>query len=329
MTSLLIIKVDCYPLAPDICLAFIRYIIHAEKQALEFFTSKIYDDLRYGQFDVLRLIKAADSSQTSCFSWQALELLRSLLIKETPKLKQKSFFVSRATVQRAQVALETASEEIVPVSSTEGYVTMDIPKVLEQLLCCLPAIEKRGLSVEEFANPEKRSNAIPTWIGEMKLLLLLLFSHLLNIIFILGASMDGAELTKSKGMVIGGLKLLDPEMNRIIIKELYKLDTIKAEGSEKLFLKPKRESSKMQKSNHQRLEVEEDEAEQRCSMNMTGSSFSFAKPTSRSSSDNNRAIRRKKKVRDGADEQLSFQSVLAILLVCLKIGKDNLDVNFR
>ena len=98
-----------------------RYLLHAEKQALELYNNKINDDLRYGQFDVLRLIKAADSSQTSCFNWQALELLRSLMLKDQQKSKiTKSILVSRATVQRAQCNLEAASEKRVSVTNTDG-----------------------------------------------------------------------------------------------------------------------------------------------------------------------------------------------------------------
>ena len=98
-----------------------RYLVHAEKQALELYSSKIHDDLRHGQFDVLRLIKAADSSQSSCFIWQALELLRSLLKKDQEQSQHpQSFIVSRATVQRSQCYLEAASENLVSVTRKDG-----------------------------------------------------------------------------------------------------------------------------------------------------------------------------------------------------------------
>ena len=164
----------------------------AETKTVEALTSQVYDSLRYGQFDALRLIKAADSSQSSCMNWQALELLRSLLFKEQQK-QQKSFLVSRSTIQRTQNALEAASDEIAPVKVdvegakfnvslillcsctkntittdiyvVDGSVSMDIRKAIEELLVRYQHIEIRGLSEDDYHCEEIRAKAEETVIG--------------------------------------------------------------------------------------------------------------------------------------------------------------------
>ena len=97
----------------------------AESKTVGHLQSEVYNNLRYGQFNVLRLIKAADSSQSSCLNWQALELLRTLLVDELQKKanqKLRSFLVSRSTIQKAQYALEAASDVLVPVEVKKGEV---------------------------------------------------------------------------------------------------------------------------------------------------------------------------------------------------------------
>ena len=147
--------------------------------------------------------------------------------------------------------------------------------------------------------------------------------------------MDGAEVTKSKGIVIGGLKFLDPKMNRQIMKELLKLEKVKVEGSEKMFEKPKRGRKQTLETSSAVLEEiqaqRQEEEEQLMADDETrgNSSFSSVQPSNRSTSNKNRAGRRGKKDRVDADEQVSYQSVLATLLVRIKMGKDSLDVNYR
>ena len=99
----------------------------AESKTVGHLQSEVYNNLRYGQFNVLRLIKAADSSQSSCLNWQALELLRTLLVDELQKKanqKLRSFLVSRSTIQKAQYALEAASDVLVPVEVKKGEVQL-------------------------------------------------------------------------------------------------------------------------------------------------------------------------------------------------------------
>ena len=154
--------------------------------------------MRYGQFSVLRLIKAADSSQSSCLNWQAIELLRTLLVDEERKKQQKnqkSFLVSRSTIQKAQYALEAASDDLVSVkvkagevklgvfvpscfhnrailsfythitAHIDGSVIVDVRKALEHILCSNALYEQRGLSAEDVICEEKRKNAVETVTG--------------------------------------------------------------------------------------------------------------------------------------------------------------------
>lgn len=95
-----------------------RYIKKAEANAVGRLTIVAHNALRYGQFSVLRLIKAADSSQSSCLNWQCLELFRTLLFQKLPpnQKKQTVLLASRSTVQRSQNALEAASNELAPVT---------------------------------------------------------------------------------------------------------------------------------------------------------------------------------------------------------------------
>ena len=55
--------------------------------------------------------------------------------------------------------------------------------------------------------------------------------------------MDGAECFKHKGMVLGGLKLLDPKMNSLLIKDIFKMEALvkQEDDAEPIFKKPKRE----------------------------------------------------------------------------------------
>ena len=170
----------------------------AESKTVGHLQSEVYNNLRYGQFNVLRLIKAADSSQSSCLNWQAIELLRTLLVDELEKKtnqKLRSFLVSRSTIQKAQYALEAASDVLVPVevkkgevklvffshlvftirlffffythttAHIDGAVFVDVRKALERLLCSNPLYEERGLSEEDYRCAEKRNNAVATVIG--------------------------------------------------------------------------------------------------------------------------------------------------------------------
>jgi hypothetical protein len=91
----------------------------AEEKSVARITHDIHHGLRCGEFNALRLIKLADSSQTSCLNWQALELLRTLLFKEQQKY-QRSFLLSRSAIQKTQNALEKASDEIVDVTIDKG-----------------------------------------------------------------------------------------------------------------------------------------------------------------------------------------------------------------
>ena len=147
--------------------------------------------------------------------------------------------------------------------------------------------------------------------------------------------MDGAEVTKSKWMVIGGLKFLDPRMNRQVTKELFKIENVKVEGYERMFVKSKqkrKQSLKTSSAGSEEIQPQtQEEEEQRMADDETrgSSSFPSVQPSNRSTSNKNRAGRRGKKDRFGADEQVSFQSALAILLVRFKTGKDSLDINFR
>ena len=47
----------------------------AEEKSVARMTHNIYHGLRCGEFYALRLIKLADSSQSSCLNWRALEHL--------------------------------------------------------------------------------------------------------------------------------------------------------------------------------------------------------------------------------------------------------------
>ena len=38
--------------------------------------------------------------------------------------------------------------------------------------------------------------------------------------------MDGAECFKHKGMVLGGMKLLDPKINSLLIKDIFKMEVL-------------------------------------------------------------------------------------------------------
>jgi hypothetical protein len=147
--------------------------------------------------------------------------------------------------------------------------------------------------------------------------------------------MDGVEVTKSKGMVIGGLKFIDPQINRQIMKDLLKIEKVKVEGSEQMSENSKRrrkqtlETSSAISEAIQAQRQEEEEQLMADDETRGNSSFSSVQPSNRSTSNKNRAGRRGKKDRVGADEQVSFQSVLATLLVRIKMGKDSLDVNYR
>jgi len=147
--------------------------------------------------------------------------------------------------------------------------------------------------------------------------------------------MDGAEVTKSKGMVIGGLKFIDPQINRQIMKDLLKIEKVKVEGSEQMSENSKRRRKQTLETSSAISEAiqaqRQEEEEQRMADDETrgNSSFSSLQPSNRSTSNKNRAGRRGKKDRVDADEQVSYQSVLATLLVRLKMGKDSLDVNYR
>ena len=69
-------------------------------------------DLRDKAFSPLRVIKIADSSQTSCLNWQATELLRKLI---KTKKYERCFVASRSTYQLAQCAIEEVVSKKVPV----------------------------------------------------------------------------------------------------------------------------------------------------------------------------------------------------------------------
>ena len=114
--------------------------------------------------------------------------------------------------------------------------------------------------------------------------------------------MDGAECTKTKSFTMGGLKIIDPEMNRILMKEMYDIKPIIKEEDE---------------SRSQVLRYGVDTKE-------TDARQASQKRRDRESRKN------KKQAGETADMiEISFQSVLAILLVRFKIGKDNLHVNSK
>ena len=119
--DVIIIMIICLIFAHCILLGD-RYIKKVESNAVDKLTIDAHNSLRYGQFSVLRLIKAADSSQSSCLNWQCLELFRSMLYQKLQpgQKKQTVLLVSRSTVQRSQNALEAASNELAPVRVDTG-----------------------------------------------------------------------------------------------------------------------------------------------------------------------------------------------------------------
>ena len=83
------------------------------------FFQKFERELSTGAFSALRVIKIADSSQTSCLNWQAMELLRKLLVAEGDK-NTRTFIKTRKVYQKTQIALEETANKYAPVT-IKGY----------------------------------------------------------------------------------------------------------------------------------------------------------------------------------------------------------------
>jgi Fic family protein len=132
--------------------------------------------------------------------------------------------------------------------------------------------------------------------------------------------MDGAECTKTKSFTMGGLKIIDPEMNRILMEQMYDIKPIIKEDREK-----------RQSRGESLTEVRQQEDESRSQVLRCGVDTKETDARQASQKRRDRESRKnKKQAGETADMiETSFQSVLAILLVRFKIGKDNLDVNSR
>ena len=137
--------------------------------------------------------------------------------------------------------------------------------------------------------------------------------------------MDGAECTKTKSFTMGGLKIIDPEMNRILMKQMFDIKPIIKEESRG------KSQQRHPQGESPTEEVGQQEANSRSQVlrDCVDTKENDARLASQKRRDRE-ARKNKKQAGETADMiETSFQSVLAILLVRFKIGKDNLDVNSK
>jgi hypothetical protein len=129
--------------------------------------------------------------------------------------------------------------------------------------------------------------------------------------------MDGAECTKTKSFTMGGLKIIDPEMNRILMKQMFDIKPI---------IKEERENKSRGQQRHPQGESQIGVGQEREGVDTKETDARQASQKRR----DRESRKNKKQAGETADMvETSFQSVLAILLVRFKIGKDNLDVNSK
>ena len=99
------------------CLFFTSTLGAIEVGVMQSYQKVFEDSLKNGVFNPLNIIKMADSSAVACLNWSGTELLRSVLVQWKG---DRSFLASRSTFQKAQLALELAVHNVVPVDLSEG-----------------------------------------------------------------------------------------------------------------------------------------------------------------------------------------------------------------